>query len=89
LAFLNTERDRGIVDVRRALAKKFSDNLCKVDGSPTPKGKGSGATGERADVESKLTEMANAVPDLEIMLLSVRKRSILCAYARPDGNALT
>lgn len=80
--FLDREWEAGAVDLRKALWKEFGVQICKTDGTTTPNAKGSGAGGDRADVERKLAAMA-ALPDVEIVLVSVRKPGVLYAYLKP------
>lgn len=81
VAFLDNEWETGTVDLRKALALQFGDRVCKTDGTPTPNAKGSGARGQRSDVEHKLAKMTR-FGDVEIVMASVRKPGMLYAYVR-------
>jgi hypothetical protein len=87
LEFLDREWEAGTVDLRKTLWKEFGGHVCKTDGTTTPNAKGSGASGERADVERKLAAMA-AFPDVEIVLASVRKPGVLYAYLKPGKGQI-
>ena len=80
LSFLDRKWEEGTPDLRAALWAKYGKRVCKRDGTPTPRAKGSGASGRREDVESKLTDMA-VLLDVSIVLVSVRKPGMLYAYA--------
>lgn len=71
--------ESGEVDLRKALWNQYRDAVCKVDGTPTPNAKGSGARAQRGDVETKLATMTR-IPGVEIVLVSVRNLGLLYAY---------
>ncbi|MEO5826698.1 MAG: hypothetical protein ABIR59_12480 [Gemmatimonadales bacterium] len=81
VAFLDAEWERGTVNLRAALWTKYGTNVCKVDGTPTPRAKGTGVVGTEEAVNARLTAMA-AFPDVGIVLVSVRKPGTLYAYVR-------
>jgi hypothetical protein len=83
LVFLDSAWERGTVHLRKALSDKFGVCVCKADGTPTPRAKGTGVGGHRSDVEDLLTKMTR-LPDVEVVLVSVRKPGILYAYAPDD-----
>ena len=58
VAFLDREWEQGTVHLRKALWGRFGSRVCKIDGTTTPRAKGSGASGERTNVEGKLAKMA-------------------------------
>ena len=87
-AFLDEEWEKGAVDLRKALWGEFDRRVCKVDGTPTPNAKGSGCSGQRSDVVQKLTKMA-LLPDVQVVMVSVRKPGMLYAYAAPGRNLTT
>ncbi len=87
MAFLDLEWERGAVNLRGELWKRFGSRVCRADGSVTPRAKGTGVPGERAEVEPMLESMAK-LPDVHVVLVTVRKPGLLYAYARPESLAI-
>lgn len=81
VAVIDRAWEAGAVDLRSALFDRFGVQISKMDGTPSPRAKGSGASGELSDVEGKLARMAR-LPDVEIVLVSVRKPGMLYAYVK-------
>jgi len=76
---------RGVQDLRQGLNELIGSDLCGLDGLPSP-AKGSGATGERADVEGKLSRMAR-IRGVAVVLLTVRPGGgMLYAYAKKGAT---
>ena len=84
IRFLDEEFEQGVTDLRRTLWQRFGDKVCKVDGTPTPRAKGTGVPGNPDELEAKLAQMAS-LADVDVVLVSVRKPGMLYAYQRNNS----
>jgi hypothetical protein len=85
--FLNNEWEKGTVHLRKALSDKFGENVCNANGTPSPKAKGTGISGEREAVLKKMFQMTR-ISDVTVLLLTVRKLGILYAYKLRNNECL-
>lgn len=83
--YLDREWARGAVNLRSELWKRYGSSVCKADGATTPRAKGTGVSGEKVEVEKKLNLMAS-LPDVHVLLISVRKPGMLYAFARREAE---